>query len=311
VSGELLRVIEPAAVDAATIVVTDGNREHDHRVEALSLEAKEARYAAKRARRQYDAVEPENRLVAEELERRWDNALQKQREAETRLELAQAEAPRPIGPTAINLLAEDLEKVWNDPCTDVRLKKRIIRTLIQEIIVDIDSTAGDIELVLHWKGGFHSAIHVQRRRRGQNCLHTAREAVEAVEILSRICRDDTIASCLNRSQMTTGHGNRWNRERVVLLRSHHGIAACSPDRQREEGWMNLTQAAKYLGVALATLRNAIQAGQIPALHPLPVGPWILRRADLDTPNAKRLNQRAATDPAAPDPRQLTLVIPTT
>jgi hypothetical protein len=139
VSNELLRVVEPAAVEAAALAATDGNREHNQLIEALSLEAREARYAAERARRQYDAVDPANRLVAEELEHRWDSALQRQRDTETRLEQAHSETPKSIDPTAINLLAEDLEKIWNDPRTDVRLKKRIIRTLICEIIVDVDS----------------------------------------------------------------------------------------------------------------------------------------------------------------------------
>jgi len=311
VSAELLRVIEPAAVEAAAIAATDVDREHKQRLEALSLEAKEARYAAERARRQFDAVDPENRLVTEELERRWDGALKRQRELETRLELAQAELPKPIDKSALNSLAKDLKGVWDDPRTDVRLKKRVIRTVIQEIIVDVDSAAGDIELIIRWKGDIHSAIHVRRRRRGQNCLHTAKEAVTAVEILSRICTDDMIANCLNRSKMTTGHGNRWTHERVVSLRSHHGIAIYNPERQRDEGWLNLSQAAKYLGVAPTTLRHAIEAGQIPGLHPLPVGPWVLRRADLDTPNARQVIQRAHSHPTAPNSRQLTLIVPST
>jgi hypothetical protein len=173
VSAELLYVIEPAAVEAAAIAATDVDKEHKQRLEVLSLEAKEARYAAERARRQFDAVDPENRLVTEELERRWDVALRRQRELETRLELAQAEIPKPIDKTALGSLAKDLKGVWDDPRTDVRLKKRIIRTLIQELIVDVDSVAGDIELVIRWKGDIHSTIHVRRRRRGQNCLHTA------------------------------------------------------------------------------------------------------------------------------------------
>ena len=311
VSAELLHVIEPAAVEAAAIAATDVDKEHTQRLEALSLEAKEARYAAERARRQFDAVDPENRLVTEELERRWDIALRRQRELETRFELAQAETPKPIDKAALSSLAKDLKRVWDDPRTDVRLKKRIIRTLVQEIIVDVDSVAGDIELVIRWKGDIHSAIHVRRRRRGQNCLHTAKEAVEAVEILTRICSDDVIVNCLNRSKMTTGHGNRWTRERVVSLRSHHGIAIHNPERQRHEGWLNLSQAAKYLGVAPTTLRHAIETGQITGLHPLPVGPWVLRRADLDAPSAQQVILRARSCPAAPNSRQLTLINPNT
>src|SRR5436309_18704 len=90
------------------------------------------------------------------------------------------------------------ETVWNDPETDIRLKKRIVRTLIDEVIADVDNTASEIIFMIHWKGGVHTELRLPRRRRGENKTHTPKTLVEAVADLARICSDDFIAGMLNR-----------------------------------------------------------------------------------------------------------------
>src|SRR5262249_52283169 len=120
-------------------------------------------------------------------------------------------------------LAANLEAVWHNCRTDVRLKKRIVRTLIEEVVVDVDGAAGEIILIIHWKGGVHTELRLPRRRRGQNNAQAPQALIEAVIALARICSDDLIAGILNRNGMLTGRGNRWTRERVTALRSHHRI----------------------------------------------------------------------------------------
>src|SRR4029453_9791772 len=134
-------------------------------------------------------------------------------------------------------LATDLESVWNSPNTDARLKKRIVRTLIHEVIADVDRDQGALLLVIHWKGGTHTELHLQHRRRGQNGAQTSKDVVQAVRILARICSDATIAGILTRSGLQTGRGNRWTKERVTSLRSHNNIPCHTAERQTEEGWM--------------------------------------------------------------------------
>lgn len=175
--------------------------------------------------------------------------------------------------------------MWHHPEADVRLKKRIVRTLIEEIVVDVDSHASEVVLIIHWKGGIHTELRLPRRRRGQNASHTSQEVVAAVKALASICTGPVIAGILNRNALKTGRGNRWTQERVTALRSHHKIACYSADRCKEEGWMNLTQAARFLGVSPKTLRLAAERGEIEAAHPLPDGPWIFRRDALQTPAA--------------------------
>jgi hypothetical protein len=86
--------------------------------------------------------------------------------------------------------------------------------LIQEVVADVESSAGEIVLVIHWKGGLHTELRVPRRRRGYNKRHTDKPLVEAVSLLANICNDDLIAGVLNRNGHNTGRGNRWTKERV-------------------------------------------------------------------------------------------------
>jgi len=157
--------------------------------------------------------------------------------------------------------------------------------------VDVDADAGEIILTLHWKGGVHTELRIPRRRRGQNSSQTTKEVVDAVRVLARICSDDLIAGALNRAGLQTGRGNRWTRERVTALRSHHEIPCYSVERRRTEGWMNLTEAATSLGVSGRTLRLAVERREIEAEHPLADGPWVIHQRALETDATAKFVER--------------------
>jgi DNA invertase Pin-like site-specific DNA recombinase/ribosomal protein L28 len=314
VSQEVLRVVQPCAVDAAVLAVTQENHRQSELLDALLLELQAARYAEGLARKQHNAVDPDNRLVAAELERRWNAALQKVNEIEARIERAQVHEQVEPDRDHLGALSADLTDAWNSSETDVRLKKRIVRTLIEEIVVDIDVDRSDIALVIHWKGGVHSELRSPRRRRGQAGPRTGTDVVEAIRQLALICDDKMVASVLNRNGLVTAQGHRWSRTAIASLRNKRGIAVHSLARQHVEGWMNLTEAAARLGVSPKTIRRAAESGEIDAMHPLHDAPWIFRRADIDDPGfrerfGKRVNGKMP--PAGPDPRQLDLTIPTT
>jgi DNA invertase Pin-like site-specific DNA recombinase len=293
VAGELLRVVQPAAIEAALMAAAEQAHKRDEVLAALQRDLEAACYSARRAQKQYDAADPENRLVADELERRWNQALQRVRKLEQQIEAhRQAQACTAVpAPEQLVELASDLEQVWNDPQADLRLKKRIVHSLIRDVIVDVDAQAGEVIVVIHWTGGVHTELRVPRRRRGQNATHTAKETVDAVRILARICDDRLIAGILNRNALLTGRGNRWTLERVTALRSYHEIACYQPEQRSAEGWMNLTEAARLLGVASRTLRLAAERGEIEAQHPLAVGPWVFNRSTLQTQAAAKLVER--------------------
>ncbi len=295
ISREVLRVVQPAALEASVLASEELGRRRDDIQDALHRDLQAARYAAERAQRQYDAADPENRLVTAELERRWNLALQQVREIEARIEEHGAAVdPAPAASLEdFQQLSRQLETIWTDPATGMRLKKRIVRTLIEEVLVDVDSAAGELILTLHWKGGAHTELRLPRRRRGQCSTQTSRELVEAVGILARICSDDLIAGILNRNGHLTGRGNRWTRERVTALRSHYRIPPHKRDKQEQQRWVNLTDAAALLDVSPRTLRLAIDRGDIAADHPFADGPWIISRDVLDGESAQELKQRVS------------------
>src|SRR5262249_30009559 len=126
-------------------------------------------------------------------------------------------------------LASKLQMVWESPDVEMRVKKRIVRTLIKEIVVDVDSAAGEVIVVIHWNGGVHTEVRLPRRRRGQNSSQVSKEVIDTVRDLSLICSGKIIAAFLNRNGLSTGRGNRWTRDHVAALRSYHQIPRHSAD----------------------------------------------------------------------------------
>jgi DNA invertase Pin-like site-specific DNA recombinase len=307
IAAEILRVVQPGAVEAAMQVQQQELQHRDEVRGALMRDLEAARFGADRAFRQYDATDPQNRLVAAELELRWNRALERVSNLQERIDAHDREVPAPTSATPDDFvsLASDLKTVWGAPSTDARLKKRIVRTLIHEVIADIEPQASEIVLVLHWVGGVHTELRLPRRRRGQ-CKSTAVEIIEAVRVLVRIAGDDLIAGLLNRNSLKTGYGNRWTRERVTSLRSHHKIPVYSQQVRESEGWMTLTQAASTLAVSAKTLRVAAERGEVEAQHPLADGPWIFKRTALETDAACRLAQPTRNTPAGHESRQQNL-----
>jgi hypothetical protein len=295
----ILTVVSPGAVAAAITAEIETGQQRDQVREALKRDLEAARYAADRAFRQYDAADPANRLVAGELEARWNKTLARVAEVEGKIAAHDVANAAPVTDTAsLATLATDLKTVWTDPETDARLKKRIVRTVVQEVIADIDQEAAEIVLIVHWMGGIHSEIRLPRRRRGQR-NSTSADIVAAVRQLVLIANDDLIAGILNRNGLRTGHGNRWTRERVTSLRSHHRIGVYRPAEDGIEPWLNLSKAARLLQVSPRTLRLAAEACEIEGIHPLPDGPWIFSRTVLSSPSACAITERARQNPRYP------------
>ena len=317
IESALLQVVAPGAIAAAVAAESEVANRRDQVRDALARDLQAARYAADRAFRQYDAIDPANRLVAAELESRWNDALARVAEVEKKVAAHEAVTPPPprseTTPQSFTALANDLKGVWSAPTTDARLKKRIVRTLINEVIADIDAKAAEIVLIIHWMGSVHTELRLPRRRHGQR-NSASPDIVEAVRQLVLIANDDLIAGILNRNKLTTGHGNRWTRERVTALRSHHRIPVYRPTADGVEPWLNLTKAAEFLGVSPKTLRLAAEIRQIESIHPLSEGPWIFSRVALEGSAGKMIAERArkaAEHPTGPDPNQQNLFSSTT
>lgn len=207
---EVLERLQPLGVEAALAAVEALGQQRSEKKGQLDLALQQARYEAARAQRQYDAADPENRLVASELERRWNERLATVRDLE--LEIDQLDSNKAPALTEVDrerlmALGQDLVRAWESPGTAPETRKKIIRTVIAEIIVDV--VGDNLELIIHWQGGDHTHLVVKRNRAGQTRWTTEAEVVDLVRALARQMPDETIAAILNRSGKTTGHGNSW------------------------------------------------------------------------------------------------------
>jgi hypothetical protein len=281
VSKEILRAVAGNAIEAAVHAAEDAlQRRRDHR-QSLELELEQARYEAHLACRRYEAVDPDNRLVAGELELRWNTALKRAAEIEGRLQqfdLTPA-GPPPPDKAVLSSLAQDLPAVWNASTTDPRLKQRIVRILINEVVVDVDEEKHEVILVIHWAGGRHSELRVQKIAPGQHSRCTGLEAVEVVRQMAGMFPDKEIAATLNRLRIRTGAGNPWTPMRVATMRCYHEWPAFSSTEPKPD-LLTLEQAAQVLGICATTTRKLIGLKIIQASQVVPCAPWRISREAL-------------------------------
>jgi DNA invertase Pin-like site-specific DNA recombinase len=281
VAQSVLAAIQPAGIEAAVKLTECAQLEDDEKRKALELALERARYEEKRARRQFDAVEPENRLVAGELEARWNGALAQVAEAEARLAAAgNAAVPLTEGQKEeLAALSENLMALWNHPDAPIQLKKRILRTVLTEIIINHDADSATHRLRLHWAGGVHTELRVERNKTGQHRHSADRSVIELVSELAKICQDKTIAAILNRLGYKTGQEKTWNASRVAGLRGYHKIAPY----QKQDGWVTQEEAARELQVSDTVVKRLIRERVLPARQVVKFAPWIIEKKDLLLP----------------------------
>jgi len=288
VAKEVLEAIGGNAVEAALQAAEQMRQQQEARQRASEMEVEQARYDARLAERRYEAVDPEQRLVAAELEARWNAALQKVRDLEKKLQTLGSDPQAVSIPSKEVLLslAQDLPAVWNAPSTDMRLKQRIVRILIREIVADIDKEKQEIVLLLHWAGGRHSELRIKKNAVGRHRHCTKLEAVEVVRQMAGQFSDEQIASTLNRLGMRTGAGNGWSEVKVRALRNYHQLPAYDASRVTADS-LTLEQAAGRLGVSVTAVRHLIQRKTIPGTQVVPGAPWQIPVAAVEAPNVRR------------------------
>jgi excisionase family DNA binding protein len=305
---EVLDRLQPLGVEAALAAVEALSQHRSEKKGQLDLALQQARYEAARAQRQYDAADPENRLVAGELERRWNERLAVARDLE--LEIDQLHSDKaPVLTEAdrerLMALGQDLVRAWESPGATPETRKKIIRTVIAEIIVDV--VDDNLELIIHWQGGDHTRLAVKRNRAGQTRWTTDAEVVDLVRALARQMPDETIAAVLNRSGKTTGHGKSWTRGRICSLRHQHDIVVYRDGERAERGEVTLDEAAAALTLSQSTIRRLIAEGALPAEQHCKGAPWIIRHADLEREEIRRQADLRRSRRPPPDERQPNLL----
>ncbi len=286
VSQELLRVVKPVAIDAAFQAVEEINRETDDQLRLLDLEREQAEYEADRVFRQYHRVEPENRLVASKLETIWNEALQRAEAVKQRITQVQA-GIRPLNPEekeSLLQLAEDLPRVWHAESTTPEMRKRILRTVLEEALVDVDAQRGKILVDLHWIGGVHTRLEVRKNRTGQHSYCTDHQVVDLVRQLATQLSDRAMVPILNKLGYRTGHGNPWTTSRVCSLRNSHGIPNFDPDAPRP--FLTLQQTARKLGISEQSVRALIRDGVLSGHQIVAHAPWCVGIEQVDKPEVR-------------------------
>jgi hypothetical protein len=232
-----ITALEPAALAATARALADAEAARAERLKVFQLAVERARYQAGRARRQYDACEPENRLVARTLEAAWENKLAAVTAAEASLAAGQARQPSSLADNEVRWLAAagaDIRAVFDAPSTTPRERKQLIRALLTEITVTIDQQARTAALTIYREGGASSSITVTLPRLGTPWRTTDTSTVDLVRRLAEHHDDATIASVLARQGRRTGRAFTKPR-RGPAPRPRHPRRApqeCHPGRPR-------------------------------------------------------------------------------
>ena len=274
VAVQILDAVSPHAVEAALQAAEQVDRAAVEQRRAVDRELEEAQYEASPAARRYDLVDPAKRHVARELEARWNTALERVAQIEQRLVGLGAEmASRPrIDRAALMELAHDLPAVWNAPTTSSGTKQRLIRTLIEEVILDLDDAANEAVVTIHWVGGRHSETRVPRVWTGRYPSDRQPNPVNVMRKLGGHWPDRDLAVTMNRMRCRSEDGESWTTARVRELRERLGIAPFDPTTAGPKT-ITADETSQRLGISVASVLRLIREGMLPATQLMPSAPW--------------------------------------
>lgn len=284
VLDEVFAMLEPASLAATAKALVDADDNHRRHVAVFELAVERARFEADRARRQFDAVEPENRLVARTLERSLEVALVAQREAEANLAAQRLRQPTRLSDeeTAwLNQAGADVRAVFHAPTTSWRERKQLLRALITEVVVTVHKSERRAEVTIVWEGGANTGLELDLNKTGKHFRTTDEETVDLVRRLAERYDDRTIAAVLSKQSRRTGTGLPFTQGRVKSLRDSRKIPAYRPPErvtppEDDCPVLSITAAEKELGVNRTTLYRWLECGFIDGEQVTPGGPWHLR-----------------------------------
>jgi DNA invertase Pin-like site-specific DNA recombinase len=275
IAAMFLEAVTPAGVAATTAAIAELTEQHDARLAGQRLALERAQFEADRARRQFDACEPEHRLVARTLERKLEQALAGFEREQRALAALEHARPAPLTDQerrALTRLARDLPKLWAAESTGDRDRKELLRTLVSEIVVTVRRPENTADVEVFWEGGARSELSVRLIRRGGESLRTAEDTIELIRRLAAHHPDPQIAAILNRQRRRTGTGLPFTEARVKGARQRAGIpAAPSPDPDSEI--VTIKHAAAELDVSTSTIRRWLREGLLPAEQTTAHAPW--------------------------------------
>lgn len=274
IASQLLEAVSGQAVQAAILAGKQAAKAQETVRLAVERELEEARYAADLAERRHEHVDPAKRHVARALEARWNVAVERVATVEQKLERLRADisAKPAVDPAVLMQLASDLPFVWNAAKTDARARQRLVRLLIEEVVIDIDAKKNEFVLLLHWIGGRHTEVRLARRKTGRFPPGRQLAADDVLRKLGGHWPDRELAVTLNRMRCRTEDGETWTTVRVATLRDKLGIPAYDPDAEVPKT-ISVDAAAKRLGVCVTSVQKLIRSGTLPATQIMYSAPW--------------------------------------
>lgn len=307
---EILEVVGPAGLEAATRAAERLSKQHQERRQLLLDRLQTARDAEQRASREYKQTDATYTAVRQALGAEWETALSRVAEAESRLgefDRRQPVLPTPSQREQLAQLGEDVRRLWNHPRATGSMKKQLVRILIQEIVADVDEERDEIVLVIHWSGGHHTELREARRhRRGKL---PAGELKALIDSLRKVMRDDSIAAALNRGGIRTPESSTWTRQRVERFRKREGILAFNSHLTASAGWLTQAEAATRLGISSMSVHRLVKQRILPAEQPHAGMPMVICASELnreDVQSAVVKLKMGHSRPLPDDPRQLAM-----
>jgi DNA invertase Pin-like site-specific DNA recombinase len=297
VVGQVLRALEPAALELSLKAGADVEQERTRLSQHWHRQLERARYESERAQRQYHRVEPENRLVARTLEQRWEEALRQERRLAEDHERFLRQQPAPLTTAErerIRALATDLPTLWHAPATTTADRKEVIRALIERVDVQVHKDSEYVEATIHWQGGFTSQHELVRP---VGCHEQLRDFKPLLERLVQLHtggqRAPQIAETLNREGFHTPHTRSFTSQRVRQLLCRTGLGEWRRNKESlaPQEWL-LSDLALELGMPKAKLRDWIVRGWLHARQTAVGGRWIAWADEAERERLRTLHQRS-------------------
>lgn len=280
VADSVLEVVRAGGSEAALRAIEQAEGDREASLAQRRLAVERAEYEATRAKRAYQAVDPENRRVARTLERELEQRLEELERERAELALREQERPRQLNPqerAALLTLGEDLPRAWHAPTTTARDRKEVLRALLEEVVLDAPRDQPSARIRLVWRGGLSTELSIERPRIRAATIRTDEDTIALLRRLAAHYPDAVIAGILNRQGHRTAYGLRFTQSRVGSLRTHWKIPCFRAPEQLPEGEVvSVRQAAKVLGVATSTIHRMLNDGFLPGDQITPGAPWRIR-----------------------------------
>jgi DNA invertase Pin-like site-specific DNA recombinase len=275
------QAVTPASVTATATAVDQLHADFQERVHLAQLAVEQAEYETGRRQRQFDACEPENRLVARTLEKTLEQALAETERRRQALAGIKRQRPAPLTDPerrALRRLASELSRIWNAQTTSDRDRKQLLRARLQDVVIDVCRDQHTATVALIWQGGARTQLPVRLNHSGLKRTSTPTDLIDLIRRLAEHSTDREIALVLSKNGHQTPTGLPFTASRVAGIRERANIPA-APAIPPETVGVSINAAARELGVCTQTIRRWLAEGLLLAEQTAPHAPWRIRITD--------------------------------